>query len=115
MDETLNDITQPTPATLAKYGGTPEGWLALLTEQGGVCGVCGQVPNPSKKDGKRRLVVDHEHVRGWKRMPPEERWTYVRGLCCWWCNSAYLGRGITIAKAEGVVRYLRAYADRRAA
>jgi hypothetical protein len=61
------------------------------------------------------MVIDHEHVRGWKKMPPEQRKLYVRGLTCWYCNSTYLGRGLTVAKAEGVVRYLKAYAARRPA
>jgi hypothetical protein len=112
---TETTIDQPSPATLAKYGGTPEAWAELLASQGGTCGVCGRIPNPSKKDGKRRLVIDHEHVRGWKAMPPEQRWQYVRGLTCWWCNHAYLGRGITVAIAEGVVAYLRRYHERRPA
>jgi len=90
-------------------------WLALLDAQGGVCGVCGKLPNPSKKDGKIRMVTDHEHVRGWASLPPERRKLYVRGLTDWFCNAHYLGRGITVAKAEGVVRYLKAYADRRPA
>lgn len=107
-------IELPTPATLAKYGGTPEKWQALLEEQGGVCGVCGKVPSPSKRDGKIRLVIDHEHVRGWKKMPAEQRWTYVRGLVCWFDNHYYLGRGLTLAKARGVVRFLERYEERRA-
>lgn len=104
------EIAQPSPATLKRYGGTPESWYAMLEEQGFACGVCGKVPSPSKRDGKRRLVIDHEHVRGWKNMEPEQRWRHVRGLTCWWCNSAYLARGITVEKAEGVVRYLKRYA-----
>jgi len=105
-------IAEPTASTLKKYGGDLVSWRVLLEEQGFVCGVCGKVPSPSKRDGKRRLVIDHEHVRGWKNMVPEQRWRHVRGLTCWWCNSAYLARGITVEKAEGVVRYLRRYAER---
>lgn len=107
-------IALPTPATLKKYGGTPEKWQALLDEQGGVCGVCGRVPSPSKKDGKIRLVIDHEHVRGWGKMPPELRWSFVRGLVCWFCNHYYLGRGLTLEKAKGVVLFLERYELRRA-
>lgn len=109
------DISEPTKATLAKYGGTPELWRELLDAQGGTCGVCERIPNPSKRDGKRRFVIDHEHIRGWKKLPPAERWQYVRGLVCWWCNTTYLGRGITVAIAKGVVRYLERYAERRPA
>lgn len=59
-----------------------------------------------------RLVIDHEHVFGWKRMPPEERRLYVRGLLCFFCNHYYLARGLTVDKAENVVRYLKRYAEK---
>jgi len=97
----------PTKQTLAKYGLTEGDWLAHYALQGFRCGVCGA--------DRDRLVIDHEHVRGWKAMPDEERKLYVRGLTCWYCNHAYLGRGITVEKAEGVVNYLRRYEDRRPA
>jgi hypothetical protein len=100
-------IIPPTPGTLARYGLSLDEWRALLDAQGGVCGVCGMEPV------QHRLVIDHEHVRGWKIMPAHRRKLYVRGLTCWWCNKTYLGRGLTIAKAEGVVRYLKRYAERR--
>ena len=107
------EIAVPSPPTLKKYGLTEADFVGMLMEQGWQCGVCQKVPSPSKRDGKRRLVIDHEHVRGWKDMPPEQRKLYVRGLTCWFCNHSYLGRGITVEKAEGVVRYLKAYAERR--
>jgi len=61
------------------------------------------------------VVFDHEHTKGWKQMPPEERAEYVRGLTCWFDNHSYLGRGITIEKAQNVVAYLKRYAARRPA
>ena len=100
-------VQAPKPQTLRKYGLTLQAWQAILRAQGGACAVCRQVP----KTG--RLVTDHEHVKGWKKMPPEQRKLYVRGLLCWWCNHAYLGRGITLYKARGVVAYLMAYKKRR--
>lgn len=93
-------ICVPKPATLKRYGLTGEAWLAILEAQGGVCYVCQKAP-PSG-----RLCTDHEHVRGWKGKPPEERRRFVRGLLCWTCNHYYLGRGITVAKARRVVEYL---------
>jgi hypothetical protein len=127
METTTPIIEPPLPATLKKYGfGTAERWADaegmtpaeadwswLLASQGAACGVCERVPNPNKRTGKVRLVVDHEHVRGWKTMPPEQRRLYVRGLVCWVCNHYYLGRGITVAIAGGVLRYLTNYASRR--
>lgn len=100
-------VLVPSPATLAKYGLSRDEWTEIFKRQHGGCGVCGNVPESG------RLVIDHEHVRGWKVMPPEQRKLYVRGLTCWYCNHAYLGRGINIDKAQGVVDYLTAYAARR--
>ena len=111
--ETILGVSVPTPATLKRYGGTVELWSDLVHAQDGKCGVCGKQPTPNKTTGHVRLVIDHEHVRGWKAMPPEERWTYVRGLVCWFCNHYYLGRGLTLEKALGVVSYLRRYLARK--
>ncbi len=99
-------MNPPKPETLKKYGLTAEEWLAILESQGGVCAVCSKVP----KTG--RFVVDHEHVRGWKKKKPEVRKTYVRGLLCWFCNHSYVGRSITLQKARNVVKYLEGH-DRR--
>lgn len=115
----LTTILAPTSQTLARYGfgcgpfalsdSPVDDWLELLDSQGGVCGVCGQVPTPNAETGKVRFVIDHEHVRGWKKMPPEQRRAYVRGLTCWWCNSTYLGRGVNVSRALGVARFLSRY------
>lgn len=53
-----------------KFGLTAGQYDAMLTEQAGVCALCGRA-NP---DG-RRLAVDHNHETG-----------EVRGLLCGWCN-----------------------------
>jgi Recombination endonuclease VII len=100
-------IKVPSKATLAKYGLTAAEWGAILEGQGGVCPICEKVP------GTGRIVTDHEHAPGWKKMPPARRKLYVRGLCCWFCNHAYLGRGITVRKAENAVRYLKNFEARR--
>lgn len=100
-------IKEPSKATLAKYGLSKEDWLDLVKKQNAVCYVC------LKLTSTGRLCIDHEHVKGWKKMPPEERKKYVRGLLCWVCNHYYLGRGITIEKAVRVADYLREYELRR--
>ena len=97
----------PKKATLRRYGMTAREWRAMLKAQGGVCAVCRTVP----KSG--RLCTDHEHVKGWKRMPPEERKKWVRGILCFFCNHYYMGRCITVAKARNVLWYLRAFESRR--
>lgn len=97
-------VREPKPGTLKRYGLSLEEWRAILSGQGTVCAVCEKEPETG------RFVVDHEHVRGWKKMPPEQRKQYVRGILCWWCNHAYVGRAITVRKAANVLKYLQAYA-----
>lgn len=53
------------------YNLTPEGYATLLTEQGGKCAICGNVPV------KKCLGVDHNHQTG-----------AIRGLLCDDCNIA---------------------------
>lgn len=90
----------PTPATLAKYGLTLEEWVALSPD--GVCAICKAKPSTG------RLVVDHQHIRGWKKKPPEERKKFVRGLLCWTCNYFICARGATPEKLRAAASYLEA-------
>lgn len=100
-------IRVPTPATLKKYGYTEEEWRAMLIEQGGVCAICEKAPQSGI------LHFDHEHVRGWKKMPPEKRKLYVRALICQFCNRFVMARTMTLAKARNIVAVLEAYYKRR--
>lgn len=100
-------VQQPSPATLKKYGLSPEEWRSILERQGGVCAICKQVPRTG------RMVIDHFHQRGWKKLSPEKRKLAVRGVCCWWCNATYLGRGINVERARNVVRYLEEFEQRQ--
>lgn len=99
-------LSSPGPATLAKYGLTLAEWLVILRRQGWVCAVCRRFP----KTG--RFNTDHDHVRGWKKMPPEERKRHVRGVLCHFCNHYYVARCITVERAENVAEYLRQHAAR---
>ena len=56
---------------LQKFGITLEQYKDMLTEQNGLCKICG---NPEIIEG-RGLAVDHNHVTG-----------KVRGLLCFKCN-----------------------------
>ncbi len=98
----------PSAVTLKKYGLTADEWQLILDAQGGVCAICKKMP-PSG-----RLNVDHEHVKGWKKMPPEQRKLYVRGLLCWTDNLYVLGRGVSIARLENALKYLKAHGKRTA-
>lgn len=102
-------VIPPTKQTVKKYGLSMREWKAILKRQGGACAVCKAVPK------KGRLCIDHEHVRGWKRQPPEQRKLAVRGLLCFRCNTTYVGRAITVDRAKAVVAYLEAYAERHCA
>jgi hypothetical protein len=100
-------IKVPTAATLKKYGLTALDWLIMLDDQSWVCPVMGATP------GTGRFVIDHEHVPGWAKMPPEERKKYVRGLVSWYANHAYVGGGISIERATNVLDFLKNYEMRR--
>jgi hypothetical protein len=91
----------PSAAVLKKYGITIENWLAMYEAQGGRCAICGVDP-PSG-----RLNVDHDHVRGWKKMPDGERAKHVRGLLCWTCNLYIVGRGVTVERLRAALAYLQ--------
>ncbi len=96
-------LLPPSAKTLAKYGLSRSVWVNLAECQGGGCAICGGLPRSG------RLHIDHEHAKGWKRMEPKERAKYVRGLCCFRCNSQFLRRGLTLELAKKVVDYLVNY------
>jgi hypothetical protein len=101
------NVQIPTEQTVKKYGLDEQGWLRILRDQGWVCPIC------KKPSSTGRYVVDHDHVRGFKKMAADEKRLYIRGITCWFCNHSYLGRGITVEKAKNVVAYLVAYAERK--
>lgn len=101
-----SQIDYPTDRTLEKYGLTREDFYSILERQGFVCPICGMVPTPSKTTGKRRWVIEHVHVRGWKDMPPEKKRTYIRGITCWRDNYFFLSKGITAELAANIITYL---------
>lgn len=100
-------MLRPSKATLKKYGLDDQGWDDIAQRQGYACGVCKQLT----KTG--RLCIDHEHVKNWKKMPPEQRVLFVRGLLCWRCNTTFVGRGITVERSQNVTSYLVNYQQRQ--
>lgn len=104
----MTEARVPTRQTLRKYGLTEDQWRAILVRQGNTCGACGTVP------ASGTLHIEHEHVRGWSKMEPDERRQYVRGLACWTCNTHYLRRGATPAKLRGAADFLEKYELRKA-
>ena len=95
----------PLPVTLKKYGLTEQDYIQIWVSQNGECPICG---NPLSK----RTNIDHFHVRGWKKLPADERKKYVRGILCFFCNKYYLGRSINVDKAKRVVKYLEQFEDK---
>jgi hypothetical protein len=89
--------------TLAKYGLTAQDFKIMLYNQGGVCGIC------KKESTSGRLNVDHEHIKGWKKLPPEERKKYCRGLLCYICNNRLMTKGVTEEKLLSAVYYMQRY------
>ncbi len=91
----------PKPATLKRYGMTEADFLELAASQNNCCFIC-------EKEFES-LCIDHEHVKGWKKMPPSERKKYVRGLVCIYDNFRLLPKGMTLAKARRIIKYLERY------
>jgi hypothetical protein len=96
----------PACKTLEKYGLSEQDWLDLYNKYDGRCHVC-------RKPTKGRLNIEHEHVKGFKNMLPEERKKYVRGLADFVCNFRILTRGTTIEKLKLAVQYLEEYEKRK--
>lgn len=78
----------------------------MAEEQDYVCFVCRKLP-PSG-----RLCVDHQHVKGWSRMPSSDRKNFVRGLLCSYCNFRLLPKGVTLEKSRRVTEYLQRFSDK---
>jgi hypothetical protein len=119
----------PSDVTLRSYGLTVADWYAMCRRQNGVCPVC------RKPFGDRKLVVDHEHVKGFRArkrkkmaggkvrakfdptsrvMSPAERRPHVRGVLHAWCNGL-VRVWLTLERAESIRDYLEAHRARRQA
>lgn len=99
-------LKEPTPATLKRYGLTLQEWLDMAAAQGYTCYICHRAP-------KGQLVIDHEHVIGWKKYPPEIRKLCVRGLLCFRCNWRFIPKGMTAQFAVRMAQMLMEYGRRR--
>ena len=84
---------------LKTYGLIFETWEEM-SKNG--CWICG------KKDG--RICVDHIHVKGFKKMQPEEKLKYIRGALCFMCNTSLKGFEKTINGERNRKQLERTYA-----
>lgn len=102
-------VKLPSDKTLATYGLDMGEWMGYLGIRGAndvaVCRICERV--------QEQFVVDHQHVRGWKTMPPEQRKLYVRGVICRGCNYFVLTRQVNALEHENAGKYLREFERRR--
>lgn len=117
-------VKMPRKDTLGKYGLTEADWLAMCARCNYTCVVCG------KPFEDRPLVVDHEHVKGFKatkkkkakkgghtirvrKMPQSERRKHVRGVIHNYCNR-FVRSWLTLPRAKAIVAYLEDFEKRRA-
>jgi hypothetical protein len=105
MEAFNRGVTPPAQRTLDTYGISQDEWIALLKAQDWVCPVC------LGKD--KKWNTDHEHVPGWKHMPPEERKKYVRGVLCFYCNHKRVHSRMPSDMAQRITDYIAAYERRR--
>lgn len=99
-----NKIRLPTKATLRKYGLSQDDFVHLWERQQGQCPICHRL-----FDEKVRAVIDHLHAPRWKKMPPDKRKRYVRGLLCLYDNRRMLPKGMTLQRARNIVLYLEKF------
>ena len=110
MQNKGNKIKSPSPATLKKYGLTYPEWFSFLVAQEFLCPICKRsfIYDPI------RPVIDHYHQRNYKKLPPEQKKKYVRGVCCVYCNQRLLIKGITLQRARAIASYLEKFEERLA-
>lgn len=101
-------VTTPAPSTLARYGMTADAWLRLLAAQGWICPIC------ERDAAELKLVTDHEHARGWAKMPGKERAKFTRGILCSYCNHRRVHSTISGVIAQRIADYILRYEKRQA-
>lgn len=127
MPKAVEIVRPPTLTTLRKYGLTVEDWKRFCFLQQCICPVCLQ------PFGGRKLVIDHEHVAGFKArkrrkgkrkvggkrqdvrvrvMLPSERRKHVRGILHAWCNG-WVRSWLTLERTRSILLYLEAHKARK--
>ncbi len=106
-------VKLPALKTLATYGLTMEEWLCYLNLSDERAARSAEVRCRICERVQEQFVVDHQHVRGWKTMPPEERKLWVRGVICRGCNYFVLTRQVKALEHENAAKYLYEFERRR--
>lgn len=120
-------VKPPSLATLRNYGLTKAEWFEMCRLQNFTCPIC------EKPFADRRLVIDHDHVKGWRArkrkrmaggkvrhkfdstsrvMTPAERRPHVRGILHAWCNG-FVRAWLTLSRAKSIVAYLEGHERRK--
>lgn len=97
----------PSLPTLKKYGLTLMEWQSLYQHLKGKCPICER-----PFDDKVRPCVDHLHVKRYKKLRPEQKRKYVRGILCVYCNRRLVAKGMTTRRAYNVYEYLRKFDEK---
>ncbi len=84
--QTAKQLKARSYALQYNFGITAAEWEKMFKLQGGCCAIC-------KKEPKGRLHTDHKHILKErlirkKKEQVEKIRPNVRGLLCWFCNSA---------------------------
>ena len=100
----------PSKTTLKKYGLSLEEWTDLYNKYDGKCWICGTWFDGRDRGDKPRLAcIDHQHVKGFKDMPDEEKAKHIRGMLCFQCNNIMAQKSNTLEKLRNAVVYLEEY------
>lgn len=103
----------PTKTTLKKYGLDEAQWVKIYLNQAGLCACCEKPFWDSEKDEKlRNSYVDHQHVPNYKKLPPENKRQFIRGILCFQCNRLLNQKSNTVEKLKKAVVYLERYETR---
>lgn len=105
QEATSRGITPPIKRTLSQYGMVEDDWLQLMAEQNWKCPICDKT--------KATWNIDHEHIPGWKKMAPQMRRRFVRGILCFYCNKYLVQSRVRTEVAQKITDYLGAYDARR--
>ena len=97
-------IKTPSKYTLKKYGLSIQDWENLLISQNYCCPICER-----HFDETVHPVVDHFHISGYRKFPPEKKRKYIRGLLCIYDNLRVVSKSLTTKKAYNSWKYLKKF------
>lgn len=102
-------VIVPKATSLKRYSLTQEEWVEYVKQHNYVCPICLRLPK------NKRLVTDHWHCPGFKKLPKnsKDRYNCWRGNICAKCNMTLLPTWMTLERARNIVKYLEAYEKKK--